>query len=61
MFVLLKSCTWKYECQVRYYVQEELFVQYQVKQETLVIAVRKIRLSVRACNHLRNFTISLVI
>jgi hypothetical protein len=38
--VMLISCTWKYEGQIRDYVQEESFVQYQVKEETLVIGGR---------------------
>jgi len=37
---LLTSCTWKYGCQNRDYVQEEPNVQYQVKVKTQVFLER---------------------
>ena len=37
----LRSCTWKNECQNRDYVQEELSVQYQVKEETQLMGLKQ--------------------
>ncbi len=38
---ILRSCTWKFGCQNRDYVQEGLNVQCRVKEETPVFEARK--------------------